>query len=248
MDWTEKIFRYCERGQDPSFWAEPLNAISNAAFIIAALFAAAALSAKQDRKKRIAEWGLVVLVFVIGVGSFLFHTYATRWAAVADVAPIGVFMLAYFAYALRVLLRANWLVVAAGLGAFIWALQIAGDIECRPGLLSITEAARGPCLNGTVGYAPALFAMLGMGGLLAALQHPGWRTIFAAGCVFLISMFFRTVDLEICDLTRIMGSARGVHFLWHILNATTLFLLLHAAIHHGSYAGRGRDDAVASLR
>ena len=39
MNLGEKIFIYCERGQDPSFWAEPLNAVSNAAFIIAALVA-----------------------------------------------------------------------------------------------------------------------------------------------------------------------------------------------------------------
>ena len=28
----DKIFAYCERGLNPGFWAEPLNAISNAAF------------------------------------------------------------------------------------------------------------------------------------------------------------------------------------------------------------------------
>ena len=39
MDWG-KVYSYCERGGDPTFWAEPLNAISNGAFIVAGLFAA----------------------------------------------------------------------------------------------------------------------------------------------------------------------------------------------------------------
>ena len=26
---NQKIFAYCERGQDPGFWAEPLNAVTN---------------------------------------------------------------------------------------------------------------------------------------------------------------------------------------------------------------------------
>lgn len=234
MGWGEQIFRYCERGQDPSFWAEPLNAVSNAAFLLAAAFTARALLAKNDGGRHLAEWALTIIVFIIGIGSFLFHTFATRWASIADVAPIGLFMLAYFAYALRKFLRLNWIVVAAGLAAFIWALRVAGDIECRPGLLSVTDAARGPCLNGTVGYAPALAAMLGIGLILAGPKHPAWRAVFTAGCVFLVSMLFRTLDLEICAATRFFGEARGVHFLWHILNATTLYLLLHAAIHYGT--------------
>ena len=39
MDWG-KVYNYCERGGDPGFWAEPLNAISNGAFVIAGLIAA----------------------------------------------------------------------------------------------------------------------------------------------------------------------------------------------------------------
>ena len=39
MDWDARIFRYCERGGDAAFWAEPVNAATNAAFIIAALLA-----------------------------------------------------------------------------------------------------------------------------------------------------------------------------------------------------------------
>ena len=35
MEWTRQIDGYCER-VDPSYWAEPVNAVTNAAFLIAA--------------------------------------------------------------------------------------------------------------------------------------------------------------------------------------------------------------------
>ena len=94
MDWGAKIYNYCERGGDPAFWAEPLNAVSNAAFIIAALFATREFFLRPSGQRGLAEAGLILLVYVIGIGNFLFHTYATRWASIADTAPIGLFMLA----------------------------------------------------------------------------------------------------------------------------------------------------------
>ena len=78
MAWTDKIFAYCERAGDPAFWAEPFNAISNVAFLIAALAGAVLLVRTPNARERRIEWGLVLLVTIIGIGSFLFHTYATR--------------------------------------------------------------------------------------------------------------------------------------------------------------------------
>lgn len=237
MAWTDQIFRYCERGADPSFWAEPVNAATNLAFILAGLAALTELMRRPRHAGGTAEGALAVLVLVIGTGSFLFHTYATRWASIADTGPIGIFMLAYLAYALRAFGGLSWMWVLLGVGLFVAALHFAGGIECRPGLLSVTAAARGPCLNGTVGYVPAFLAMAGIGGALAVAGHPAWRYLVAAAAVFLVSMAFRTVDLEICALTRFLGKARGTHFLWHLMNALTLYLLLVAAIRHGGRAG-----------
>src|SRR3978361_958141 len=44
---------------------------------------------------------LAALVLVVGLGSFLFHTLAVRWAMLADVIPIAVFINAYFFLAMR---------------------------------------------------------------------------------------------------------------------------------------------------
>ena len=233
MSWSTQVFRYCERAQDPAFWAEPLNAVTNAAFLIAAVAAFVAYMREPRAASAPGVLALIVLVFVIGIGSFLFHTVATRWAAMADVVPIGIFMLAYMGYALRSYVKLGWIATAIGVGLFVLTLQYAGDIQCRPGLISVTEAARGPCMNGTVGYAPAFLAMLGIGAVLLVKRHPAATYLLAASAVFLVSMLARTVDIEICPMTRIAGAPIGTHFLWHVLNATTLYLLLMAAVRHG---------------
>lgn len=233
MAWDDQIFRYCERGQDGAFWAEPLNAVTNGAFLIAAVLAAVQLARQPRHASGIAEPLLVALVFVMGIGSFLFHTYATRWASYADTVPIGIFMLSYLVYALRRYLGLGWIWIALGVGVFVWSLQLAGKVQCAPGLLSVTQAAQGPCLNGTAGYVPAFAALTILALVLALLRHPAWRYLAIAAGILLVSMTFRTIDLEICDLSRFVGHRLGTHFLWHILNATLLYVLLLGAIRHG---------------
>ncbi len=71
------IDNYCER-LGPGLWAEPLNALSNLSFLIAAFVAWRLLQrgAAVDGSHKI----LVLLIATIGIGSGLFHTYATVWA------------------------------------------------------------------------------------------------------------------------------------------------------------------------
>jgi hypothetical protein len=233
MAWTEKIFAYCERAGDPQFWAEPFNAISNVAFLVAAIAAALLLAKTSDAPVRRIEWALIVLVFIIGIGSFLFHTYATRWASVADTAPIGIFMIGYLGYAMRRFLRAPYWAVIVSLALFIAALRLAEAIPCAPELLPITMAAGRPCFNGSLGYVPALAALLLMGFILIARGHGAGRLVLAAGLVFALSLTLRTIDFEFCNATAVWGRARGTHALWHTLNALLLFVLLAAAIRHG---------------
>ncbi|WBT37839.1 ceramidase domain-containing protein [Hyphomicrobium sp. DMF-1] len=245
MNLYEKIFIYCERGQDPSFWAEPLNAVSNAAFLVAALVAAREYLAAPRDRRGVGPALLVALTFVIGIGSFLFHTYATRWASLADMIPIAVFMLAYFAFLMRRFLGFPWVLVLAGLAGFYAAIRYAGTLDCQYGaLLPVTARAGARCLNGTAAYAPAFIALAASALLLAVLRHPAWRLLSVAAVVFLASMTFRTLDLELCELTSLGGHLRGTHFMWHTLNALTLYLLLRAAILYGL----AREAGVAGTR
>src|SRR5262249_56286423 len=89
MNWWAPIDRYCER-TDASFWAEPANALTNAAFLIAA---AAAFWLWRRAGSR--DWpvlALIIVVVAVGIGSFAFHTLATRGAVLAHVIPLAIFI------------------------------------------------------------------------------------------------------------------------------------------------------------
>lgn len=224
MNWTSQVFAYCERGLDTGFWAEPLNAASNAAFFLAAL-GALVLWAKQPPARRgVAELSLILVVFAIGTGSFLFHTLATKWAAVADTVPIGFFMVGYLVYAVRRYLALPWWGVAVAMLVFVATLPPSSMIRCNGG----------PCFNGSVAYVPALIALALVGAIALVRGHPAGKSLLAAGAIFAVSLWLRTVDRTLCPYTIIMASRGvGTHFAWHVLNGVLLFLLIRAAVLHG---------------
>ena len=87
MDWFEPVMAYCER-TGPAFWAEPVNALTNAAFLIAA----ALLCRRADVRGDPPALALAILTGIVGIGSFLFHTLAVHWSMLADVIPIALFI------------------------------------------------------------------------------------------------------------------------------------------------------------
>lgn len=215
-----KIFIYCERGADPTFWAEPTNAITNGAFIVAGA-ACLALWARRPAEERYSVPLLMaLLVIVIGIGSFLFHTVAERWAALADVIPILLFMITAVYFTVRRYFGAPiWLALAA-IPAFL-ALGFGARALCR---------ALGECLVGSVSYMPALLVLLIAGAILRWRGHPaGTPSLLAAG-VFLLSLTLRTLDRPFCAYWSVGDYALGLHFLWHVLNAVVLYLITKAAI------------------
>ncbi len=242
MDWS-KVYSYCERGGDPSFWAEPLNAVSNGAFIIAGLVAAVQLARSPRSDRALFEWLLVALVLAIGTGSFLFHTYATIWSIPFDTVPISLFMLGYLGYALCRFVGLPWYGVVIALVLFYASIHFAQRITCANELLPMTRAAGKRCFNGTLGYAPAFVALLLVGAVLGSQRHSAARYVIGAAVVFLAAMTFRTVDYEVCTWASRGPRGVGTHFVWHVLNAVVLYVLLLGAIRHGAPGGR---RAIAS--
>ena len=242
MNWNEQIFRYCERGQDPDFWAEPFNAASNLAFLLVAALSwrrYAGSSASPTSDGCGASTGpthsttvlLIALVATIGVGSFLFHTFATRWSRTADVAPIGLFMAVYLVVALRSFLGFGAGVTAMALTSFVGVSALAATMACPSSLRSITDVAREPCLKGTVGYVPALAALLLVGLLLRRRPEIARRLLVAAG-LFSAAMLLRWLDRDLCPVTRLFGQSRGTHALWHLLVAACVYQLMAVVIDH----------------
>ena len=217
MALTDAVDIYCER-LSPEFWAEPINALSNLAFI-----AAAVIGIRESRRQNWSNgWiiALCTLAFSIGVGSFLFHTFAERWAGLADVLPILLFILTYLFAAAHYLFGLRWIIaIPAAIVAFCLALL------ARSGVLMIASRQE---LNGSQSYAPALALLIGSAIILAIMKRPAARWIGAAAGVFVLSMLARTADAPLCNAFPI-----GTHFLWHILNGVMIGLLLIAIIRYG---------------
>jgi hypothetical protein len=235
------IFDYCERGGSPAFWAEPLNAVTNAGFVMAALAGIVMVASRPSSERSLWHYFFILNFIAIGIGSFMFHTVPNVQTVQADTGPIGIFMLSYLTFAMRRLAGVSWFLTLAGIAAFIGLMVLAFNVQCWDGrfgflLDNVPAGAQARCLNGSLGYAPALIAMWLMAGLLSFKRHPSARLIFAAGCVFIVSMAFRSLDVRLCGELFIAGHRAGTHFIWHLLNSVTLFLLLAAAIKYGNLA------------
>lgn len=219
-----RAYGYCER-LGAELWAEPWNALTNGAFLLAACAALLLWrrAGGQDRPALV----MLLLVFAIGIGSFLFHTMPQPWTLAADVVPIQLFAFSYFGLALArfVGLRP----VATGLGTLAF---VAFALSLSWGLAPLLA----PELRGSAGYGAFLLGLVGMAAALRRrpCQAGTAQLIGLAGLVFALSLTFRTLDGPLCASVPL-----GTHWLWHLLNATVLYLLLRAAIMHGP--GRAAD-------
>ncbi|MEW5421238.1 hypothetical protein [Amorphus sp. 3PC139-8] len=199
---------YCER-TGPGLWTEPLNAVTNGAFLLVAILAALEW---RKRPPDALVGVLILLTAAISVGSFLFHTAATRWAMLADSIPIGLFVFLYFFLALRRFLGWSMVLVLVGLALFAAASAV---------VIPLLEVLFG----GSAGYLPPLIALLGFGALLVGEGDPRGAAMVAAGGIFAASLAFRVLDASVCA-----SFPLGTHFLWHLLNAAVLAVLLRAAL------------------
>jgi len=212
MNWQEPIDIYCER-IDTSFWAEPINALTNLAFIIASL-----LAFRMYKKEGVSSYPFIFLaslVFIIGVGSFLFHTYANVWSGLADTIPIWSFVVFYVMFSIRIIFNASWFKTAR-IMIIVFALAYLGFT------LSQSDSTGEVPLNGSIQYAPALFFMVFFAVALYLKRANLSKYAFYAVGIFLVSLMFRTADIEFCGSLSI-----GTHFMWHVLNAVMLYFLLY---------------------
>jgi hypothetical protein len=206
MNWAEPVAFYCER-TSAAFWAEPVNALTNAAFLAAAV--AAVIDWRRAGGRDLPALALIVVLVAIGLGSFAFHTLATRGAAYFDVIPIAVFIYGYLPLALCRFL---------GLRCVATILLLVGFIAISRALPRFFPGA----LNGSIDYVSALAAMLLMLWFVPVTVRPA---LALATAVFVVSLALRTLDRMLCAAFPL-----GTHFVWHLLNAVVLYVLLRAAI------------------
>ncbi|MCP4315338.1 MAG: ceramidase [Hyphomicrobiales bacterium] len=201
---NEQVDNYCER-LSSAFWAEPANALTNLAFIIAALVILLARQKTTSRSTAVLFLG--IWIGVIGVGSFLFHTFATRWAGAADSIPILIFILVYLYLAMRHLLRLP-----------VWA-GVLVSVAFVPASVAVARLMQ-PMAGSSAGYAPALLAIFIVGVLMLRRDRRVAHGLLVTAGIFLASIGFRIADGPICSTLPI-----GTHFIWHLFNAVVLYRL-----------------------
>ena len=239
MNLSEHVFLYCERGTSTLLLAEPWNAASNAGFILVGLIAIDLLLRKPVEQRSADQFLLAVLILLIGLGSLSFHVFANRATEFADVIPINIFMLVYLGVALNRFLGTppGWTVLLV-IGFAVIA-GLAGQLKCWDGAIGIPGSdvtGAGLCLNGSVGYLPALFALIIIGMLMRERDQRAAPLVLWAAAIFAVSITLRSVDLSICSDVAYEGHKIGTHFIWHLLNAGVLFLLFLATFRVGETA------------
>ena len=237
----EHVFLYCERGTSEAFLAEPINAASNGAFLVAALAGLGLLLLRPSEQRSADHYLLISLVFLIGLGSLAFHLYATGATELADVLPIFLFMLVYLGFAMNRFLGVpvGWTVLLV-IG-FTSLMAATAQVKCWDGGIGIPGAdMQGvkPCLNGSLFYLPALAALIVVGLLLEERRHRAAPYLLWAAAILAVSVTLRTLDMAFCEKIVIEGRKFGTHFAWHMLNALALFLLLRASLEGGLGAVR----------
>jgi hypothetical protein len=172
---------YCER-LGAGLWAEPVNATTNLSFLIAA--AAVWRLAKQRQTLSPDVRLLIGLLAAIGVGSGLFHTFATTWARILDVVPILLFQLVYlWTYCRRIVeMRLKYI-----MGLLVIYVVFAFLGRQFPHVL-----------NGSLIYSPAVVVFFVLGLYHYEALKAERFMILCASVVFVISLTSRTIDGGIC--------------------------------------------------
>lgn len=220
MEWTAPIDIYCER-TGPEFWSEPINAISNLSFFIAALIAYVAAK-RADRLEPLTIL-MIAMAVIVGTGSFLFHSYATLWAAYADTIPILIFILIQiYTVVRRYLAKPVWLALLAPVLFVIFTFGF-----------DAAWASALPSINGSEEYFPVLMVIPAFGFYLNHLGHPAGRWLLAAAATLALSVTFRSIDSAVCGALPI-----GVHYMWHALNGLLFAIVILAFIRYGAKDGQ----------
>ena len=223
MDWMLYVDLYCERTA-PGVWGEPLNALSNAGFWLAA--AAVAWRCKRRHIPLDTELRtLLTLLVGIGAASLAFHVFANRLTNAADVLAIALYLHAWLALYVRRAWRWSWRCAWLSVPAFA---LLSGAATLAWQRANIEPAA----------YLGAWAVLLLVVADSARRRSPTLPPLALAAALFLISVVLRQIDLPLCPQW-----PHGTHFGWHLVNAVTLGLTAWAL----AIAGRNANATATPV-
>ncbi len=198
---------YCER-LGPGFWAEPVNFLTNGCFLIAA-----GLAMYHARKSNALTFETVILSAIlacIGIGSGLFHSFATGWAMAADVIPILLFQLVFIGIYSRKVIGMDFLKLCTAYAGFFT-------------LIAIFEQVPREIMNDSLSYAPAAIYLGGFAIFHYVREKQQRLALVIAFGTFILSLTFRSIDMVLCSYIPL-----GTHFLWHVLNSVVLYFTIRS--------------------
>lgn len=201
---------YCERGSSMDFFAEPLNAISNIAFILVGFGIYNLL--RKNRIQRVEYKAVLVLVILVGFGSFLWHATGTSYALILDVIPSAL-SFALITYIFLSKLIGNKLLA---LLLVLLLLPLRFFISSFATTDNISSLIRN-LINATVFLVMIVLAFKKYGRI--AFEGLGVLT------VYILAITMRIIDGQVCSTFYV-----GTHFLWHILNALAVYLAVRFLI------------------
>jgi hypothetical protein len=199
---------YCER-VEAGLWEEPLNALTNLAFLVAAW--ASWRSARWSRTLSTSTITLIVLILAIGAGSTVFHLFATPWARLLDALPILLFQLAFLWLYVRGVVGMRSAHAAIPLAVFAAAAWAADQFP--------------RVLNGSLGYVPTLGLALGIGWHHWNREREATAEMSAAAGIFTLALLVRSLDRVACPWLPM-----GTHFAWHLMVPAALHLFMRALL------------------
>jgi hypothetical protein len=199
--WFNSVDLYCER-LDASFWAEPINAISNLSFIVAGFFLWRLRSSHSTL--------MATLVILIGLGSFSFHTYANRLTGLLDVLAISLYLFVFAFLIPKQWPRNSILIQLGSVLLLILSIVLAHLLMSylKPALLWLPSGM----------YLGAWFALIIYALITQYSNKAAARFLWLAVIFFPFSLLSRQLDMPLCE------SIGGSHWLWHLLNGLTLYL------------------------
>ena len=195
---------YCER-LSHLLGPEPLNVLSNVAFLLAASFAYRAV-----RSHELKSVALPILLSAVGIASAWWHLFHTRTGDIAD--TLSIFLFACVAGVLF-LYKTFSSKVRVTVFALVTTVLVLGGEQVR-------------WLNGSMPYVVVLLA-LGLAGMVYAQKFPSKRlSVLLMFSTFLLALTLRSLDSALCSFIPI-----GTHFLWHILVAFFGYQIILLVVH-----------------
>ena len=218
------IYGLCER-QGAAFWGEPLNALSSFAFLyitIRLLIYFEGLSILRHRRL----WDIKALIFIvpcIGMASFIFHTLPGPETEMIDTTFIVAFILLYFGSALMRIAQVGWF------QAIICYIAYAGFTH-----MVVTQFPN--ALNDSIGYLTTMMALIVIAFYLNMKKRAAARDFLIAALLGVMSLFFRSIDDATCAMVPF-----GTHFMWHMLNAILIYMLMKQLIRSVTRRSKRRE-------